>query len=117
MRIVSRYAFAQRRQSRLQRITILLLLDYAHRLAHNHIRRRQIRLPEPETDTARLRPIRNLSDHALLDSAEKSRRLELFLFDKLELGVLCCLKLFQFNPFTLGDTREATALSTLPPRQ
>src|SRR6266568_9004192 len=117
MRIVSRNAFAQRRQSRLQRITILLFLDHAHRLAHNHIRRRQIRLPEPETDTARLGPIRNLSDHALFDSAEKWWWLELFLSDKLKFVVLCCLKLFQFNPFALGDTRGATALSTLPPRQ
>src|SRR2546421_10817728 len=71
MRIVSRDAFAQRRQSRLQRITILLLLNHAHRLAHNHVRRRQIRLPEPETDTARLGPIRNLSDHALFNAAKE----------------------------------------------
>src|SRR2546425_3353200 len=117
MRIVSRNAFAQRRQSRLQRVAIPLLLNNAHRFAHDHFRRRQIRFAEPETNTPRLRPIRNLSDHALFHAAEKWWWLELFLSDRLEFVVLCCLRLFQFNPFALGDTRGATALSSLPPRQ
>src|SRR6266566_6524838 len=116
MRIISRDAFAQHWQSRLQRVAIPLFLNHAHRFAHNHIRSRQIRFTEPKTDAPRLRPIRDLSDHALLDAAEKWWWLELVLSDRLKFVVLCCLKLFQFNPFALGDTRGATALSTLRPR-
>src|SRR2546425_13115696 len=84
MRIVSRNAFAQRRQSRLQRVAIPLLLNNAHRFAHDHFRRRQIRFAQSETDTPRLRPIRNLSDHALFNPAEKWWCLEFFLFDRSE---------------------------------
>src|SRR5436190_15265813 len=117
MRIVSRDALAQRRQSRLQRIPILFLLNHTHRLAHDHIRSRQIRFSQPEANTPRLRPIRNLSDHAFFNATEKWWWLELFLSDKLKFVVLCCLKSFQFNPFALGDKCGAAVLSTLPPPQ
>src|SRR5260370_37773495 len=78
MRIVACNPFAQIGQPGLKRVAVLFLLNHAHRLTANHFRRRQIRFTETETDAPRLRPIRNLSDHALFDAAKKWWWLELF---------------------------------------
>src|SRR6266852_4627982 len=71
MRIVAGNPFAQGKQARLQSVAVLFLLNDAHRLTANHFRRRQIRFTETEADTPRLRPIRNLPDHALFDAVEE----------------------------------------------
>src|SRR5947209_1921601 len=104
MRIVSRNAFAQLRQSRLERIATLLLLNHAHRLAHDHIRRRQIRFAEPETNAPRLRPIRNLPDHAFFHAAEKSWWLKFFRFDELKfVGLYVRIKRHQSSSFSFAS--------------
>src|SRR5581483_6729588 len=76
VRVIGDDPLAQSGNARLQRIPTLFFLNHPNRFARDDFRRWQIRLAEPETDTSRLRAIRNLSDHALLDAAEKWRWLE-----------------------------------------
>jgi len=77
VRIIARDPFAQSRNSGLQSVSAPLFLNDADGFTNDHVRRRQIRFTEPEADAARLRAIRNLSDHALLNAAEKWWWLEL----------------------------------------
>ena len=65
MWIIAGNALLQLGQTGLQAIAVLFFLNHPHGFAANHLGRRQIRLAEPETDAARLRAIRDLSDHAL----------------------------------------------------
>src|ERR1041385_3778598 len=76
MRIIADDLFPQRRYSGLQCVAAFLLLNYANGFTRDDFRRRQIRFTQAETDAAGLRAIRNLSDHALLNTAEKWWRLE-----------------------------------------
>src|SRR5258707_8717209 len=78
MGIVRGDPLTQCKNTRLQSVSTLFFLNDAHRFAPNHLGRRQIGFAQPETDAARLRAIRDLSDHALFDSAQEGWWLELF---------------------------------------
>src|ERR1700687_2088786 len=90
LRIVAGDAFAQGEYAGLQRVPVLLLLNYAHGFAANHFRRRQIGLAQTETDAARLRAIRDLPDHALFDAAQEWRWLKCFQRKPILVDLLAC---------------------------
>ena len=76
--IIPGNAFAQCRQSCLQRVTVLLFLNDAHCFPANHIGSWQIRLAQTETDVAWLRAIRDLTNRTPFDTAQECWWLKLF---------------------------------------
>src|SRR5207248_2918472 len=77
VRIIARDSFTQSRYSGLQSVPALFLLNDSDCFANDNFRRRQVRFTESETDAARLCAIRNFSDHAFLNAAQKWWWLEL----------------------------------------
>ena len=71
MWIVTGDSFTQRGQSGLQRVTVLLFLNYAYGFAANYVGGGQIRFAEAEADVARFRPVGDLANRALFNPAQK----------------------------------------------
>src|SRR5882672_12454720 len=78
MWIILSDTIAQRRQSCLEGVTVLLFLNDAHCFSANHLRSWQIRFTQAETDVAGLRAIRDLTNRALLNAAQELWWLKLF---------------------------------------